>query len=120
MAIVRSKLDLKAPMVMPPEEEAALNAMTDEEITAAALSDPDNPPLTDEEIERFQAARLAKEARKKLSLTQREFADRYQIKFGRLRDIERGRCVRPDSALIAYLRVINLAPDTVLKAIRRP
>jgi hypothetical protein len=29
---------------------AKLDAMTDEEIEAAALSDPDNPPLTDEQI----------------------------------------------------------------------
>lgn len=29
---------------------AKLDAMTDEEIEAAARSDPDNPPLTDEEL----------------------------------------------------------------------
>ncbi len=29
---------------------AKLDAMTDEEIEAAALADPDNPPLTDEEL----------------------------------------------------------------------
>ena len=32
-------------------ERARLLAMTEEEIEAAALADPDNPPWTDEEIE---------------------------------------------------------------------
>jgi hypothetical protein len=34
---------------------AKLDAMTDEEIEAAALSDPDNPPLTDEDFARMRA-----------------------------------------------------------------
>jgi hypothetical protein len=33
---------------------AKLDAMTDEEIEAAALSDPDNPPLTDEDFARVR------------------------------------------------------------------
>ena len=33
---------------------AKLDAMTDEEIEAAALSDPDNPPLTDEDFARMR------------------------------------------------------------------
>jgi hypothetical protein len=43
-----------------PTQRARLLAMTDEEITAAASSDPDNPPLTDAEIERFRILRAAK------------------------------------------------------------
>jgi putative transcriptional regulator len=117
MAIVKFKLDPNNPPKMTPEEEKRLNAMTDEEITAAAMSDPDNPPLTDEEIDRFTAARLAKQARQKLALTQQEFAARYRINYGRLRDIEQGRNVRPDTALIAYLRVIEREPDAVLRAL---
>lgn len=31
-----------------------LDAMTDEEVTAAALSDPDAPPLADEQLQRFR------------------------------------------------------------------
>ncbi len=31
-----------------------LDSMSDEEIEKAALSDPDNPPLTDEELEVFE------------------------------------------------------------------
>lgn len=109
--------DPNNPRKLTPEEKARLDAMTDEEITAAALSDPDNPPLTDDEIERFTAARLAKVVRQKLGLTQKEFAEKFHINYGRLRDIEQVRYVREDSALVAYLRVINLDPDTVLRAL---
>jgi len=39
------------------EELARLDAMTDAEITAAAESDPDNPPLTATELDRMEAVR---------------------------------------------------------------
>jgi hypothetical protein len=42
-------------------DRARLDAMTDEEIEAAAASDPDNPPMTDEEL--AELARLAAEKR---------------------------------------------------------
>ena len=45
-------------------ERARLLAMTEEEIEAAALADPDNPPWTNEELEqavRERDARLAAE-----------------------------------------------------------
>jgi hypothetical protein len=35
-------------------DDAVLDAMTDEEITAAALSDPDAQPLTDEQLRRMR------------------------------------------------------------------
>ena len=34
--------------------------MTEEEIHANALADPDNPPLTEEELERMKAVRISK------------------------------------------------------------
>jgi putative transcriptional regulator len=116
MPIVRYTLDPNNPPQMTPEQKARLDAMTDEEITAAALSDPDNPPLTDEEIERFAAARLAKTIRNQLDLTQQEFAERFHISYGRLRDLEQGR-TQPDSALVAYLRVIANDPQAVLRVL---
>ena len=36
---------------------AKLDAMTDEEIEAAARSDPDNPPLTDEQLAKMRLVR---------------------------------------------------------------
>ena len=49
MPIIRKTLAEVRAARLTPEEKARLDAMTDEEITAAALSDPDNPPITDEE-----------------------------------------------------------------------
>ncbi|WP_342019106.1 helix-turn-helix domain-containing protein [Devosia geojensis] len=116
MAIVRYRLDPNNAPKMTPEQQARLDALTDEEITAAALSDPDNPPLTDEEIERFAAARLSKTIRDRLSLTQEQFAERFHISYGRLRDLEQGR-THPDSALLAYLKVIEHDPEAVLRVL---
>jgi hypothetical protein len=56
----------------------------------------------------WQAARKvprAKTVRRSLGLTQEEFAERFQIPIGRLRDWRRGR-VEPDPAAQAYLRAI--------------
>ncbi len=94
MGTVKFTLDPKNPPELTPEQRARLGAMTDEEITAAAQDDPDNPPMTEEEIDRIAAARAAKIARRRTGLTQREFARRYRINFGRLRDIEQARNTR--------------------------
>jgi putative transcriptional regulator len=117
MAIVRFTLDPDNPPAPTPEDKARLDAMSDEEITAAALSDPDNPPMVEEEIDRLAAARAAKTARRRTGLTQRDFAQRYRINLGRLRDIEQARNARADSALLAYLMVIARDPDAVDRAL---
>jgi putative transcriptional regulator len=59
----RFTLDPNDPPRLGAAEAARLDALTDEEITAAALSDPDNPPLTDEELERLAAAPRVREGR---------------------------------------------------------
>jgi putative transcriptional regulator len=94
-----------------------MNAMTPAEIEANAATDIDNPPLTDTELARLAAARLAKAARDRSGLSQAQFAARYHINVSRLRDLERGRFRQPDSALVAYLSVIKSDPDAVLRAI---
>jgi uncharacterized protein (DUF4415 family) len=50
MPIIRKTLAEVRAARLTPEQKARLDAMTDEEITAAALSDPDNPPITEEEF----------------------------------------------------------------------
>ena len=45
-------------------------------------------------------------------LTQSDFAEAYRIDLNLLRALERG-SVQPDSALVAYLTVIDRAPDMV-------
>jgi len=54
MPIIRKTREELKNFQLTPEEKARLDAMTDEEITAAALSDPDNPPITDEEWARMR------------------------------------------------------------------
>lgn len=99
------------------EARARLDAMTDEEITAAAESDPDNPPLTDEELERVRLARRVQAVRARTGLSQRQFAEVYRINVARLRDLEQGR-TQPDSAMLAYLAVIAREPEAVERALR--
>jgi putative transcriptional regulator len=90
--------------------------MTDEEITLAALSDPDNPPLTGEEFARMVPANFVRRVRAGTGLSQAKFAERYRINHARLRDLEQGRGA-PDSALVAYLEVIAREPEAVGRAL---
>ena len=82
-----------------------LAPMTEAEVHAAALADPDAQPLTEERLARMRPVPRAKTLRRALGLTQEEFAARFQIPIGTLRDWEQGR-VEPDQAAQAYLKAI--------------
>jgi putative transcriptional regulator len=82
-----------------------LREMTDDEVHAAALADPDAQPLTEERLARMRRVPRSKTLRRALGLTQEEFADRFQIPLGTLRDWEQGRA-EPDRTAHAYLRAI--------------
>ena len=90
--------------------------MTDAEITFAADQDSDNPPLTEAELDTVRSARFVRRVRGRLGLSQAAFAKAYRIKASRLRDLEQGR-TRADSALVAYLTVIENEPDAVRRAL---
>ena len=109
--------DPKNPLELTLEQKARLDALTDEQITAAALSDPDNPPLTDEELERGVLGRRVRLARQATGLTQAEFAARFQIPVATLRDWEQGRR-KPDATSLAYLTVIERDPEAVVRALQ--
>ena len=115
--MLKFELDPRTPPMLSPDAAARLDALTPDEIEANAATDPDNPPLTEGELSRLAAARLAKSARAVAGLSQAQFASRFHINVARLRDLERGRFRQPDSALIAYLKVIKSDPAAVLKAI---
>ncbi|HEY1245303.1 MAG TPA: helix-turn-helix domain-containing protein, partial [Hyphomicrobiaceae bacterium] len=83
--------------------------MTEDEINAAALTDPDNPPLTPEREKHLKRVPQVKFMRSALGLTQEEFAQRFHIPLGTLRDWEQGK-TQPDQAARAYLRVIARNP----------
>ena len=90
--------------------------MTDEEVLAAASSDPDAQPLTPEDFKRMKRTPRAKIIRRALGLTQEEFAARFQIPLGTLRDWEQG-AAEPDQAARAYLKVIAVDPEAVCRAL---
>jgi putative transcriptional regulator len=95
-----------------------LRAKTDEEITAAALSDPDAQPITPDQFRVGRRVPRTKTLRRALRLTQEEFAARYHIPLGTLRDWEQGRC-DPDQPARAYLTVIAHDPEGVKRALSR-
>jgi putative transcriptional regulator len=92
------------------------DAKTDEQICAAALADPDAQPLTPERLARMKQTPRLKIIRRALGLTQEEFAARYQIPLGTLRDWEQG-AKQPDQAARAYLRAIAGDPVAVERAL---
>jgi len=92
------------------------DALTDEDIHRAALADPDAQPLTPERLAKMRRVPRTKSLRRALGLSQEEFAARYHIPAGTLRDWEQGR-FEPDAAARAYLTVIAREPDTVRRAL---
>jgi putative transcriptional regulator len=90
--------------------------MTDEEVHAAAMADPDARPMTPEQMAKGRRVPRVKTLRRALGLTQDEFAARYHIPLGTLRDWEQGR-TEPDQPARAYLRVIASDPDWVSHAL---
>ena len=93
------------------------DAMTDEDIHAAAVADPDAKPLTLERLKRMKRTPQVKVIRRALSLSQEEFAARFHIPLGTLRDWEQGR-KEPDAAARAYLKVIGRNPSAVSEALQ--
>jgi putative transcriptional regulator len=104
------------PAELTAEQRVYHDALTDRERDAIAESDADNSPLTEAEEDRARAVRLIKRLRERLKLSQPAFAKRYRINLARLRDLEQGRFT-PDSAMLAYLRVIDREPDLVARVL---
>jgi putative transcriptional regulator len=92
------------------------DSMTTAQRRAAALADPDAQPLLPEDFKRLKRTPRVKVIRRALDLSQEEFAARYHIPVGTLRDWEQGR-FEPDAAAKAYLAVIAHEPDIVRRAL---
>ena len=103
-----SEVPMPAPAPLPP--------MTEAEIHAAALADPDAQPLTEESMARMRPVPRARTLRRALGLTQEEFAARFHIPLGTLRDWEQGRS-EPDQPARAYLKVIAVDAQAVQRAL---
>ena len=96
--------------------KARLAAMSDDEIQTAAASDKENPPVQMKQVERFRRAVNVKTIRKKLALTQEEFAKTFHLGLATLRDWEQER-YQPDQAARTLLKVISKDPESVKRAL---
>ena len=97
----------------------AVAALTDEQIHAAALADPDAQPIplgTDEDLAKLGLHRVVnvKKLRERLGFTQEAFAATYRIPIGTLRDWEQRRKI-PDATARAFLTVIARDPQAVAR-----
>ncbi len=93
-----------------------LDAMTESERSRAAVCDPDARPLTPADFKLTRRTPQVKIIRRALGLTQEEFARRFHIPLGTLRDWEQG-AATPDQSARAYLTVIARNPDAVREAL---
>lgn len=84
----------------------------------AAAADEENPPLSKARLAKLTRVPRIKTLRRALQLTQQEFAARYRIPIGTLRDWEQGRS-EPDQPARAYLMVIARDPEGVRAALNR-
>jgi putative transcriptional regulator len=99
----------------PPRGEtdwARVKAMTDDEVLAAALSDPDAQPLSPEELKKMRRVSPVKVLRQRLGMTQVEFAEAFGLPISTLRDWEQRRTT-PDAPARALLRAIEREPETM-------
>jgi putative transcriptional regulator len=94
---------------MTPEYWARLDAMTDEEIHAAALSDPDAQPIPPERLAKAFRS-FAKVVRHGLRLSREDFAATYGIPLDTLIAWERGHA-EPTPSETAYLTLIAREPE---------
>jgi putative transcriptional regulator len=94
-----------------------MRPMTETEVVAAAAADPDARPLSPAELRAARRVPRAKTLRRALGLTQEEFAARFQIPLGTLRDWEQGRA-EPDQTARAYLRAIAGDAAAVQRALQ--
>jgi putative transcriptional regulator len=96
-----------------------VRAMTDEEVVAAALSDPDAQPLTPEQLARMRRVPRVKWLRQRLGMTQVEFAEAFHLPVSTLRDWEQHRST-PDAPARALLLAIERDPKAMKKLLREP
>ena len=96
--------------------ETPMRPMTQEAVDKAAWADPAARPTRRRKSLPGRAASRAPRPSVARGLTQEEFAARYRIPLGTLRDWERGRS-EPDQPARAYLTVIAHNPEGVRRAL---
>jgi putative transcriptional regulator len=98
-----------------------LRATTEHEIARQIVSDPDVPEMTEADLRRARRVYNppvpnVKAIRRKLRLSQAEFARRFGFSVRTVQQWEQGRAV-PDRPARILLRVIEMAPKAVERAL---
>ena len=91
-------------------------AKKDRIVLEADPADAEDFSIGAEAMERALKSRTVRMARTGLGLSQDEFASRFRVPVGTLRDWEQARTTAPDFA-IAYVRVISQFPEMVAQAV---
>jgi putative transcriptional regulator len=91
---------------------ARLDAMSDDEAIAAALSDPDAQPRTPEQLAGMRRVSRVKVLRQRLGMTQDAFAQAFHLPVTTLRDWEQHRS-KPDAPARALLLAIERDPEAM-------
>jgi putative transcriptional regulator len=114
-SITRFSLDKKR---LPKTDWRGFDAMSEQQRHRAALSDPDAAPATEEQLQGARRMPTVRALRKKLNMTQEEFAARFHLPLGTIRDWEQG-AHRPDQAAQVLLTVIEKDPNGVARALEK-
>ena len=85
-------------------------------VLPAEPNDDEDFDVTPEGMSRGQKARAIRKARTSIGANQVDFANRFRVPVGTLRDWEQARVMPPEYA-VAYARVIQADPDFVERAI---
>jgi putative transcriptional regulator len=112
--ITKFKLSAKRP---PKSDWRAFDAMSEAERHRAALADADALPATKAQLARARRVPSVRTLRQKLNLTQEQFAARFHLPLGTVRDWEQG-AHRPDKAAQVLLTIIAKDPDGVARALK--
>jgi len=86
--------------------------MTEEEIMAAALADPDAQPVSVDQLAKMRRVSRVKALRQRLGMTQAEFAEAFHLPLTTLRDWEQRRST-PDAPARALLLAIERDPEVM-------
>jgi putative transcriptional regulator len=102
-----------------PEEDAEfrrrMDGTTEEDIRRHMIEDGEDP----DEEPRFELAVLPQDVRKKLGMTQADFAALLRVPIGTLRNWEQNRFVMEPAAQ-TLLKLIYREPEAALRALREP
>lgn len=111
--IVTRVIDPNNPPKLSAKAKARMDAITDEQIEAAAAEE---GPYTPEMEDSIRVIHAVRRARKATGLSQSRFAERYGFNVRTLQGWESGR-FKPDTATQNYLRLIENDPERVTKVI---